>query len=194
MPRNLIIVGKGKGDYDPKSAAEEEDEEGNVVVRDDQGNINYRLGPNNERIENASNRLLFEQTPSDFDGLNSIRQNIAEFAGTKDLPNLPFLRNHLADTDDFSDSDSDDNLSDKEITKIVKSLDKEIKTLKGQIKRFEFQLENSDSDSIISSHPFQNETMGTALRSFIVKLNKNLRELQKEKEKYRKVTKKSWFK
>ena len=179
MPRNLII---GKGDYDPRSAEQELDDDGNPVIRDD----------NNNSI--APNRVLFEQTPSNFDGLNSIRQNIAEFAGTRDLPNLPFLRNHLADTDDLTDSDSDDNMTDKEINKKVKPIDKKIKELKSIIAGYEKTLNNNPEQFDSSyGYPFEAQSMRSILEEEIDKAQTKIRKLQREKDKYRK-TKKSWFK
>ena len=188
MPRNLLIL--GKGDYDPRSAEQELDADGNPVIRDDDGNV-INSNDNNSIVPT---RVLFEQTPSNFDGLNSIRQNIAEFAGTQDLPNLPFLRNNLAENDDLTDSDSDDNMSDEEIKQKVKPIDKQIKELKSDIAGYERTLNNNPEQfDAPFGHPFDKQSMRSILQEEIDKKLNQIRKLQREKDKYRK-TKKSWFK
>ena len=184
MPNNLIIgLGNKSSRPDPRSAEQELDDDGNPVIRDDDGNVS------------TPNRILFEQTPSNFDGLNSIRQNIAEFAGTQNLPNLPFIRNNLAENDDLTDSDSDDGLTDAEIKKAVKQLDKQIKFLEERIGRFEFTLYNDPQHfNRIAGTQHSVEFITARTLGLIGRLNDELEDLKRERAKYRKVTKKSWFK
>jgi len=183
MPTNLI-VGYGKG-FDPKAAEQEEDDDGKPVIRDDNGNIvqdtldtddelesDDDASPPRPRGELAKEILFGERALGP--GMANITSNIAEFAGTRDVPGLPLVRRFLHRSHgpasnnslDAGDSDSDDGLSTDDRKKNRANAQKQLSRVEKRIKSLREQKQDA-------RRPFQKR------KNDVVWLRENEGELQR---------------